>query len=64
MGKSRLADVFGEECPMINFILHDESSLGYPPPDGEVRSFMCRELSKQNKYSVINSLWQKQQKGS
>jgi hypothetical protein len=32
-------------------------SRGYPPHgDGEVRSFMCRQLSEQNKNSIISSI--------
>jgi hypothetical protein len=41
MGKSRLADAFGESCcPMINFVLREEGTHGYPPADGEILSFM------------------------
>jgi len=43
MGKSRLADAFGEVCPMINFILRDPRSSGFPPPDKEIVSFMRDE---------------------
>ncbi|KIX00093.1 uncharacterized protein Z518_10230 [Rhinocladiella mackenziei CBS 650.93] len=40
MGKSRLADVFGQYCPMINFILRESGTSGFPPPDGEILSFL------------------------
>jgi hypothetical protein len=44
MGKSRLADTFGESCPMINFILRENE--GYPPGDGEILDFMCEKPPK------------------
>ncbi|KIX01890.1 uncharacterized protein Z518_07829 [Rhinocladiella mackenziei CBS 650.93] len=40
MGKSRLADTFGQSCPMINFILRESGDSGFPPPDGEILSFL------------------------
>jgi len=40
MGKSRLADAFGQHCPMINFILRDSGTSGFPPPDDEILSFL------------------------
>jgi hypothetical protein len=52
MGKSRLADVFGEECPMINFVLREEGTLGYPPADSEVLSFMCKRPSEEEKMTI------------
>jgi hypothetical protein len=52
MGKSRLADAFGEECPMINFILREEGTLGYPPADSEVLSFICKRLSEEDKGKI------------
>ena len=39
MGKSKLADAFGKECPMINFVLRDVDDKGYPPPDTEILNF-------------------------
>src|SRR5262249_47969551 len=45
MGKSRLADAFGETCPMINFVLRDKGTTGYPPTDSEVLSFTRMALS-------------------
>jgi hypothetical protein len=44
-GKSRLADTFGESCPMINFILRKDE--GYPPGDSEILAFMCEKLPKE-----------------
>jgi hypothetical protein len=44
MGKSRLADKLGETHLMINFILRDENTTGYPPPDHEILSFMRQKL--------------------
>jgi hypothetical protein len=52
MGKSRLADAFGKECPMVNFVLREEKTFGYPPADSEVLSFMREKLSAQN-YDII-----------
>jgi len=40
MGKSRLADAFGQLCPMINFVLRDYWTSGFPPPDHEILSFL------------------------
>jgi len=40
MGKSRLADAFGQLCPMINFILRGRGTAGFPPPDEEILSFL------------------------
>lgn len=42
-GKSRLADSFGRNCLMINFVLREEDSTGFPPPDGEIREFLREE---------------------
>jgi hypothetical protein len=52
MGKSRLADAFGEECPMINFVLREEGTPGYPPADSEVLSFMCKRPSEEEKMKI------------
>ena len=40
MGKSRLVDSFGQECPMINFILREEEATGFPPADPEILKFL------------------------
>ncbi|KIX09491.1 uncharacterized protein Z518_00571 [Rhinocladiella mackenziei CBS 650.93] len=40
MGKSRLADAFGQCCPMINFILRESGTSGFPPPDEEILLFL------------------------
>jgi hypothetical protein len=55
MGKSRLTDAFGEECPMINFVLREEGTPGYPPADSEVLSFMCKRLSEEDKMKITNT---------
>ena len=55
MGKSRLADAFGRYCPMINFVLREEGTTGYPPPDGEVLSFMLKSLSETVKRKITDS---------
>lgn len=41
MGKSRLADAFGKNCLMINFILCKDD--GYPPGDSKILQFMLSE---------------------
>jgi hypothetical protein len=40
MGKSRLADAFGQGCPMINYVLREERTMGFPPADNDILSFM------------------------
>jgi hypothetical protein len=55
MGKSRLADAFGLECPMVNFVLREEGTLGYPPADSEVLSFMRKTLSEQAEKKITES---------
>ena len=55
MGKSRLADKFGETCPMINFTLGQAHFKCYPPTDGEVRSFLCKEMPEEIKEMIYKS---------
>ena len=55
MGKSRLADKFGETCPMINFTLGQANFKCYPPVDGEVRSFLCKEMPEEIKDMIYKS---------
>jgi hypothetical protein len=55
MGKSRLADAFGKECPMVNFVLREEGTVGYPPADNEVLSFMRKKLSVQDQENIMKS---------
>jgi len=55
MGKSRLADKFGETCPMINFTLGQAYFKCYPPVDGEVRSFLCKEMSEEIKQMICRT---------
>src|SRR5437868_5148887 len=43
MSKSRLTDVFGTTCPIINFILRQESG-GYSPTDSEMQEFMRQPM--------------------
>jgi hypothetical protein len=38
---------------MINFILREEGTLGYPPADGEVLSFMCKGLLEEDKGKIM-----------
>jgi hypothetical protein len=40
MGKSRLVDSFGQVCPMINFILREEETTGFPPADPDILKFL------------------------
>src|SRR5271156_4145725 len=39
----RLADSFGRNCLMINFVLREKDTAGFPPPDGEIREFLREE---------------------
>jgi hypothetical protein len=55
MGKSRLADAFGKECPMVNFVLREERTLGYPPADSEVLSFMRKRPSVQDQKKITDT---------
>ncbi|KAK2786813.1 hypothetical protein FQN53_006110 [Emmonsiellopsis sp. PD_33] len=55
MGKSRLADAFGRETPMINFVLRDEKSTGYPLPDSEIVSFVRQQPTDNQRSSVMSS---------
>jgi hypothetical protein len=55
MGKSRLADAFGKECPMVNFVLREEGTLGYPPADSEVLSFMRKRLPEQDQKKITDT---------
>lgn len=59
MGKSRLADKFGETCPMINFTLGREDFKCYPPVDEEVRSFLCEDMPEEVKTKVLDTLRKK-----
>ena len=45
VGKSRLADAFGETCLMVSFNLRREGTIGYPPADTEILAFMQRQPS-------------------
>ena len=54
MGKSRLADAFGTTCPMINFILRKDS-VGYPPTDDQVQTFMRQPISSDLLNKILNS---------
>jgi hypothetical protein len=52
MGKSRLADAFGKDCPMVNFVLREEGTFGYPPTDSEVLSFMRKRPSEDHQKKI------------
>lgn len=56
MSKLRLADIFGRNCFMINFILCEDD--GYSPGNTEILQFMLSEPSDEVKESV-NKLPQK-----
>ena len=51
MGKSKLADAFGKECPMINFVLRDVDDKGYPPPDTEI--LVLTRMERPHKFTSI-----------
>jgi hypothetical protein len=41
VGKSRLADTFGQVvCPMINYVLREKGAAGFPPADDEILLLM------------------------
>jgi hypothetical protein len=49
-GKSRLVECFGQECPMINFILREETT-SFPLADRGILSFLREKLSP-NKINI------------
>jgi hypothetical protein len=51
MGKSRLVDSFGQVCPMINFVLREEGTTGFPPADPEILKFL-REKPPPDKMNI------------
>jgi hypothetical protein len=55
LGKSRLADTFGKSCPMINFILREDGTRGYPPADSEILEFLLSELPEDCRSLVFDS---------
>ena len=55
MGKSRLADVFGKDCPMVNFVLREKGTAGYPPADTEVLSFMRKRLQEKDQEIIMDT---------
>ena len=55
MGKSRLADTFGETCPMINYVLRPEKATGFPPSDSEILSFMLMSPPDQHRDILADS---------
>jgi len=54
LGKSRLADVFGQSCPMINFVLRI-GAAGFPPVDPEIVTFVRQPLPKENLETILDS---------
>jgi len=54
MGKSRLVDTLGTTCPMINFIIRDDS-VGYPPTDDQIQTFMRQPIPNDIFISIFNS---------
>ena len=52
MGKSRLADSFGESCPMINFVFR-RAKEGFPLADSEVLEFVDKK--PENFKQMVNS---------
>jgi hypothetical protein len=47
-GKSRLADAFGEICPMVSYVIRKDP-FGFPPRDDEVLTFMQSDPSSGEK---------------
>jgi hypothetical protein len=54
VGKSRLADTFGQSCPMINYVLREEDTQGFPPADDKILSFMKMAPQKAQE-AILNS---------
>jgi hypothetical protein len=55
MGKSRLADAFGHGCPMINYVLREKGTLGFPPADDAILSFMRKHPSNDQERVLVES---------
>ncbi|QKX63245.1 uncharacterized protein TRUGW13939_10414 [Talaromyces rugulosus] len=55
MGKSRLADKFGETNLMINFVLREPDTTGYPPADPEILQFMRSTMTVEDKNTINKS---------
>jgi hypothetical protein len=49
VGKSRLADTFGQSCPMINYVLREKEAVGFPPADDEILSLMQMNMQRDQK---------------
>ncbi|XTI89585.1 hypothetical protein V2W45_1458380 [Cenococcum geophilum] len=56
MGKSRLTDTFGQSSPMINYVLREEGTFGYPPADHEILSLMREQPSDVQNGILTDSL--------
>ena len=56
VGKSRLADTFGQSCPMINYVLREKGAVGFPPADDEILLLMQMNRRDQRKIMWHHSL--------
>ena len=54
MDKSRLADTFDTTYPIINFILCNDS-VGYPPTDDQIQTFMRQLMSSDLLNKILSS---------
>jgi hypothetical protein len=52
-GKSRLADAFGEICPMVSYVIRKDQ-FGFPPRDDEVLTFMQSDPSSGEKALMLS----------
>jgi hypothetical protein len=55
MGKSRLADAFGQSCLMVNYVLREKDTFGYPPADHEILSLMRMHPSEDQEDFLASS---------
>lgn len=53
-GKSRLADAYGERCPMIHFIVSKNPDT-FPPRDWEIFDFLRRPLAAEERRILLES---------
>jgi hypothetical protein len=55
VGKSRLADTFGQSCPMINYVLREKDAVGFPPADDKILLLMQMEPESDQKIFLTES---------
>lgn len=53
--KSRLADAFGQSCLIVNYVLRERDTFGYPPADDEILSLMRLRPSEDQEKLLTSS---------